>query len=138
MYDSIEINVRSLKTLDISSKHYGPILVSIIMSKLPSEIRLVISRSMATLTAATANDKWKIDQLLEYVKAELKSRELCNFVANPNEEPRLRCGLQNGDYSASSLLTGASRIQESKNPRCFCDDNTQHIYKQLGQKNSKW
>ena len=86
----------------------GPILVSIIMWKLPSEIRLVISRSMATLTASTANDEWKIDQLLEYVKAELESRELCNFVANPNEEPRSRRGLQNGDYSTSFLLTDAS------------------------------
>ena len=63
---------------------------------------------MATLTAATANDKWKIDQLLEYVKAELESRESCTFAANPNEEPKSRRGLQNGDYSASSLLTGAS------------------------------
>ena len=43
-----EVYVRGLKRLGIGSEHCGPILVSIVMSKLPNEIRLLVSRSMNT------------------------------------------------------------------------------------------
>ena len=51
-YDTIETHVRSLKSLDIDSididtKQYRPVLLSIVMSKLPNEIRLISSRSMS-------------------------------------------------------------------------------------------
>ena len=46
IYDSVEIYSRNLNTLDVNSTHYGPILISVIMSKLPEEFRLDISRLM--------------------------------------------------------------------------------------------
>ena len=46
VYDKIETHVRNLKCLDIDTKQYGPVLVSITMSKLPNEIKLIISQSM--------------------------------------------------------------------------------------------
>ena len=71
VYDKIETHVRNLKSLDIDTKQYGPVLVSITMSKLPNEIKLVISRSMPI------NDEWKIDELLEILRREIVSREMC-------------------------------------------------------------
>ena len=44
VYDEIEVHTRNLKSLSVNTDQYGPVLVSIVMSKIPSEIKLVISR----------------------------------------------------------------------------------------------
>lgn len=41
-YDCIEVNVRSLQSLDVPSAQYGAVMVSVFMSKLPSDINLNI------------------------------------------------------------------------------------------------
>ena len=46
VFDLIEVHVRNLSSLKIETSQYGPVLVSIVMSKLPTEIKLIISRSM--------------------------------------------------------------------------------------------
>ena len=45
-YDSIEIPSRNLTLFYISMEHYGPILISVIMSKLPEDFKLNIFRQM--------------------------------------------------------------------------------------------
>ena len=44
MLDVIETTSRNLHLHDIDSNHYGPILISVIMKKLPKEFRLELSR----------------------------------------------------------------------------------------------
>ena len=44
LYDKIEINIRSLKALGIDSESFGNLLVPVVMEKIPSELRLIISR----------------------------------------------------------------------------------------------
>ena len=46
LYDTLEAHVRSLKSLGIPSNSYGSLLSSIIMNKLPQELRLIISREI--------------------------------------------------------------------------------------------
>ena len=46
LYDNIESNVRSLKTLGVNFEQYGTLLIPIIMSKLPEETRLVITKEI--------------------------------------------------------------------------------------------
>ena len=46
LYDTIQSHVRSLKYLRLPSDSYGSSLSSIIMSKLPPELQLIISREM--------------------------------------------------------------------------------------------
>ena len=41
VYNKIETYARNLKTLDVEKEKYGPILISIVMSKIPSEIKLI-------------------------------------------------------------------------------------------------
>ena len=43
LYDSVEAHVRGLWALGVTADSYGSFLTSILMSKLPSEIRLIIS-----------------------------------------------------------------------------------------------
>ena len=45
LYDSVETHVRSLKSLGVDSKTYGTLLTSVLLNKLPQELRLIVSRS---------------------------------------------------------------------------------------------
>ena len=68
LHDTVESNVRSLKSLGVPRETYGGLLSSILMIKLPQEFRLVITREMG-------NDDWQLDQLLAIFKRELEARE---------------------------------------------------------------
>ena len=125
LYDRIEKNVRCLKNLDVSSVHYGPILLQIVMKKIPDDIQLIVSRAMSNAltnsedTEGRSGDTWEIDELIKAFKREIESREMCNFIGSS----------PSGSYSSSSLFTGArappprNELQQ-KNPaqQClFCD-----------------
>jgi len=43
LYDKIEITIRSLKALGIESESFRNLLVPVVMEKIPSELRLIIS-----------------------------------------------------------------------------------------------
>ena len=46
IYDKIEINVPNLQFLDIDTSQYGPVLISIVISKPPEDIKLQILQPM--------------------------------------------------------------------------------------------
>ena len=47
LYDQIENNVRALSnTVGITAEHFGPLLIPIVLEKLPNFIRLQISREL--------------------------------------------------------------------------------------------
>ena len=75
IHDVIEIHTRSLNAFEISAKNYGPILNSIIMSKLPHNMKLDISRQMPT-------GKWDIVKLMDVFKREVVARERCEKFEN--------------------------------------------------------
>ena len=106
LYDQIEKNVRCLKNLDISSIHYGPILLQIIMKKIPDDIQLIVSRSMSATSTDPDDDTWQIDELLKAFKCEIESREMCSFVGSSSSDV---------GYSASSLFTGVKKSTEKYN-----------------------
>ena len=70
VYDLIEQNIRELKTLGISSKEYGSLLLPILMSRLLQEFKLILTRNVP-------KDKWSLDSLLLAFKEELEAREKC-------------------------------------------------------------
>ena len=113
LYSEIEINVRSLKNLDVSSSHYGPILISLVMSKLPDDIKLIVSRTMAVnnfddRTSSKIDDstkEWKIDELLRILKNEIESRELCGFMANTvDKSEKFSKRNHSNPFTSSSLI----------------------------------
>jgi hypothetical protein len=69
VYDKISVSVRGLEALGVASSQYGSLLIPIIMSKLPSEIRLHIARN-------TVDEVWNITDLLEVMRKEVEAREL--------------------------------------------------------------
>ena len=68
LHDTVESNVRSLKSLGVSRESYGGLLSSILMNKLPQEFHLVITREMG-------DNDWQLDQLLNIFKRELEASE---------------------------------------------------------------
>ena len=45
VFDQISVHTRDLASLDVFPEQYGSLLISIIMSKLPNEIRLHVARN---------------------------------------------------------------------------------------------
>ena len=58
VFDKISVHVRGLASLGIAADQYGSLLIPVIMTKLPSNIRLQVARR-------ATNDVWKIDDLLK-------------------------------------------------------------------------
>ncbi len=63
------MHVRGLASLGVAADQYGSLLIPVIMSKLPSEIRLQVARK-------ATSDVWKIDELLDTIKFEVEAREM--------------------------------------------------------------
>ena len=79
LYDKIESNIRGLMGLGIHKEQYGPMFIPLIMGKIPSEFRLMISRKFEKGT-------WDINGLLETFRTELEAREHCEVVSTkPNQ-----------------------------------------------------
>ena len=46
LFDTVEAQVRGLKALGVSVESYGGLLSSVLLNKLPSEIRLIVNRGL--------------------------------------------------------------------------------------------
>eukprot|EP00794_Sanderia_malayensis_P006305 gene6305-7026_t len=71
LFDKTETAVRSLRSIGIPIESYGTVLSPVIMSKIPNELRLIISRK--------TSDVWELDDILNYFGEELTLREQCSF-----------------------------------------------------------
>ncbi|XP_046857875.1 uncharacterized protein LOC124451297 [Xenia sp. Carnegie-2017] len=69
IYGKVSVHVRGLSSLGVSSEQYGSMLIPIIVTKLPSDIRLQIAQK-------SSGDVWKIDELLDTIKTEIKAWEI--------------------------------------------------------------
>jgi len=68
LYDQAEANIRSLKALGVEPESYGTMLSSVLLNKLPPDIRLIVSRKVST-------DDLHMGSLLETFEQELIARE---------------------------------------------------------------
>ena len=79
------VQMHGLEYLGITNESYGPLLIP--MSKMPSDIRLQISRSMK-------KEVWEINELLKLIRNEIKARETSKHVKVYTEKVK-----QVGNYS---------------------------------------
>ncbi|XP_057310540.1 uncharacterized protein LOC130648504 [Hydractinia symbiolongicarpus] len=107
IFDLIEVHTRNLQSLDVESKAYGPVLISIVMNKLPGDFKLDITRKMPQGT-------WKIGDLINCFKNELMARALlCTVVT----------------------VTARKQIIRAKN-RCFNCLKSGHLVRNCNSKNT--
>ena len=57
LYDTVESHARSQNDLGINYQHFGPLLIPIILERLPSTTKLQISRKLG-------KQNWNIEQFL--------------------------------------------------------------------------
>ena len=79
LYNNIEVQVRSLRGIGLEEKRYGPMLAPVIMSKLPQEIKLILTRKFG-------KDIWAIDKLLTSLREEVEAREKVVLTDNDGLE----------------------------------------------------
>ena len=114
LYDAVESHVRGLRALGVSAESYGGMLTSIMMNKLPAEIRLIVNRELT-------DDTWSITDVLKSVEKEVRIREraaesggadsrgvrrskppaTASSLLN-NSSGRVQCSFCNGDHTSSS------------------------------------
>ena len=68
VYDRLNVHVRGLRSLGVSTEQYGSLLTPIVMSKLPNDIRLQIART-------NTEEVWNIEDLIETIRVEMEARE---------------------------------------------------------------
>ena len=126
LYDKTEAAVRSLKSVGVSCESYGTVLSRDIMSKLPQDIRLTITRNL--------EDEWDLQGLIKNLGDELSLRERCALApvtstTTPRPTPP-RAGYfnhnaagpkQSSTTSTLLLENGASHGSNQVLPHClFC------------------
>ena len=106
LYDNVESHMRCLKALGVNPDAYGTMLSSVLLNKLPPELRLIISRQ-------ASGPSLSIDTLMKTVHEELTARERTT-IATPLSDPRR--GQDRSRSTATTLLTGT----HSSICCCYC------------------
>ena len=71
LYDQAEANIRSLKALGVEPVSYGAMLSSVLLSKLPSDLRLIVRRKVSA-------EDLNMEAILETFEQELTACERAN------------------------------------------------------------
>ncbi|CAB4040850.1 PREDICTED: uncharacterized protein LOC107340613, partial [Paramuricea clavata] len=110
MYDKVETHVRGLQALEVPTESYGSLLVPILMTKIPEDIRILLGRQIK-------EDKdWKLDELLRLLQEEIKNRERCEgikAIETPSENRERK-------YQRKDPSSLAALLAEEKAARIDC------------------
>ena len=106
LYDLTESHVRSLKSLGVESS-YGSMLSSVLLNKLPSDLRLIISGKVS-------ESDWNLDSLLKTTEEELIARE--RVEPKPNQPPQRR-NSERGPSTTTALVTSINSLSPTC---CYC------------------
>ena len=107
LYDLVESHVRSLKSLGVTSETYGSLLSSVLLNKLPQDLRLIVSRKIT-------DEDWNLDGLMVLMVQEVEARE--RAAATQTDPIQRGRKPDKGPHTAAALMSGNS------NPTCcFCD-----------------
>ena len=120
LYDTIETHLRSLQNLGVSSESYGSLCIPVILSRIPEQLRLLMSRKFD-------KNSWNVNEVLSQLKIEVDARKRCirRNIQNKKMYIQNKKGNMHGksreSLSAASLLAGKDEQSKSK-PYCvFCE-----------------
>ncbi|XP_066911811.1 uncharacterized protein [Clytia hemisphaerica] len=65
LYDTVETQLRNLETFEMKNEEYGPLLIPLLMNKMPGEMQLIISRNISN------EQKFDLLTLLKHSKMSL-------------------------------------------------------------------
>ena len=113
LYDTTESHIRSLKSLGVEATSYGAMLSSVLLAKLPPDLRLIVSRKVSS------DDDITMENLLMLFEDELVARERASNPSTSHSQDR-------GRHSA--LLSGARESGTNTSFTC-CYCRQQHVAK---------
>ena len=89
--------------MGICSEQYGSLLIPIITTKLPQELRLCIGHE-------TEKEIWEIDELMTVIKREVEAREATKFINfyQPRNPGNPRSPLPSAPTAATLVTSGSS------------------------------
>ena len=105
VYDKISVNVRGLESLGVGSNQYGSLLIPVIMSKLPQEVRIQVARN-------TAQEVWQMSDILNVIRQEVEAREISEGVKVNADKPKQTYN-QMRTPSAAALI---AKVNEGTRP----------------------
>ena len=113
IFDQIRVQIRGLESLGVKTESYGQLLIPIIMSKLPLDMRLQVSRQ-------SSKKVWEIDELLVLIQKEIEARETTELVKltqtdrNSKDAANSYQGRQRsqGPATASTLYTRSNEVDQ--------------------------
>ena len=111
VYDKVDVNIRGLASMRVKSEQYGSLLIPIIMTKLPQDLRLRVARE-------TDKEVWEIDELMALIKKEVEAREATEFVKlhQPKNPVGPRSSLPSMPTAATLVTSGSSGCVYCKEP----------------------
>ena len=101
-FDIVESHVGGLRALDVPSSSYGGLLSSVLMNKLPPDVRLVVSRQVPEAD-------WNLDILMKVVDEEINARERAVLATSVNGQQK-KSHARDNQPTAASLFTKGSMI----------------------------
>ena len=120
IYDKLESHVRSLQNIGIGAETYGSFLSPVVMSKIPEDLRVTITRNLTS-------EEWNLEPMLETFRKELQLREKCQFFPGSvnSREPRAPNPPVRGEPFGSPPTTSAlftnGNTQSRQGPWCtYC------------------
>ena len=95
LYDVVESQVRGLRSLGVPAESYGSLLSSVLLNKLPQDLRLVVSRQVS-------EEEWTLDGLMGVIEREIMARERaagssCQVPRRVPREPNAATALFTGN-----------------------------------------
>lgn len=111
LYNEVEANVRSLKALGVERDSYGTMLTSVLLTKLPPEIRLIVIRK-------ASGEDLDLETLQSAFEDELVARERSRDPARKNRHPQERYTRLPRPLPAATALLSATQESSRGSPSC--------------------
>ena len=116
-HDTTESHIRSLKSLGVDATLYGAMLSSVLLTKLPPDLTLIVNRKVSS------DDEITMENLLRLFEEELVARERASNPSTSHSQGRSQ---ERGRHSA--LLSGARESGTNTGFSC-CYCQQQHAAK---------
>ena len=101
--DLLKAQVRSLNNLGINAKDYGPLLIPVIITKIPKQINVIICRKFEEDKRA-----WDINEILKLLETELSVREKLGQVNEREKADKA----SNGERFSGAALNSSSNFKQ--------------------------
>ena len=110
LFDNIGCHVRSLKSLGVESESYEGLLCPVLVSKVPADLQLIVSRKVSEAD-------WNFDTLMDAIEEEITARER---VGTTQSRPPPRRGDHRTPPTAAVLVSGDTAT-DPRTPCCYCN-----------------